>query len=163
MITGERGDIDDVKKAVAALLSGPLFVHAMEEVVTRKQNMRMPEKQVTVYEEERMQAIEYPSCQVIGLRTRYPKAATDAVLKSAVHELALEWSAIGKNEKEVTRMVELLVRATTETLEGVAGLNMKLANGPILITEEDYSPLVPHPDHPFLKSGRVMALVATYR
>lgn len=161
--TAASGDIDDVKDALAALLSGPLFVSAMEDVVVRKQNMQMPEKPVVVYTEERLQAIEYPSCQLIGLRTRYPKGGEDYGVKKAVHEIVVEWTAIAANERLVTRYVELLVRATTEVLEGKAGLDMRVQNSPILITEEDYSPLIPHPDHPFLKSGRVMTQVMTWR
>lgn len=153
------GDITDVKQALSNLIAGPHFIAALQDAVLTKRDGVMPPTSLVSFPYESLSLTRYPVCQVIGLRTAYPEAD---MVKHALHEVAIMWTAVAPTEEIVTKHVELLVRATVDLVWGVS-LDMAVANGPLLVTAEDYSPLVPARDHPFLKSGRVMVTIPTWR
>lgn len=154
-----QGDIDDVKKAIKSALQGPGFAAALSDVVTGDGDGFWPPPVAAVYQEERLSHLLFPMAEVIGYRSTF---AENDTVKATMHEIGVRWTAIGKNEAEVTKYVERLVRATTDLL-WMTDLNLQVASGPIIVFEEDYSPLVPTSEHPFVKSGLVMLRVPVWR
>lgn len=154
-----KGDIDDVKTALAAVLSGPKFIAALAAAVVEKAAGVAPSPQAAVFTEERLTQNSFPACQLVAIRTTYPD---QDMIKYGLHEIAVYWTAVATDEGTVTKHIQLLLRATVDLLWGVS-LDMAVANGPIQVLEEDYSPLVPARDVPFLKSGRVILNVPVWR
>lgn len=158
MITAAKGDADDVKRALIGLLTSPAFSQTLAALQAVRQDGFMPPLPVTVYQEERMSHIVFPMCELIVYKGSYPE---QDILKHIEYTIGLRWTAVAKDERTVTRHVEMLVRATVELLWGATlpGVN----SGPILVTEEDYSPLAPARDHPFVKSGLVLVTIPIWR
>src|SRR3954469_5463847 len=133
-----RGDANDVKNDLAVLLARPGFRAALVAACAEKQTGFLPPLPVTVYREERLSHVVFPMCELIAYRTTY---VHQDVVKAADVFIGARWTAVAKDERSVTRYIEALVRATVDLLWGVS--LPRCNSGPILVTEEDYSPLVP--------------------
>jgi hypothetical protein len=154
-----RGDPDDIKKDLALILQGPSFRTTLGGLVGDKQDGFLPLLPGAVYQEERLSHLVFPMCELIAYKTDYQRP--DDIVKYADVHIGARWTAVAKDEKTVTRYVELLVRATVDILWGIS--LPRVNSGPILVTEEDYSPMVPTVEHPYVKSGTVMLTVPIWR
>ncbi len=155
-----KGDADDIKSALARLLAGPRFLQSLSTVVSEKGDGFQPHPVAAVYQEERLSKLVFPMAELIVFRSNYTQPSE--TVKAIVHEIGVRWSAVGQTESEVTRYVEILSRATVDLL-WESDLDTDVASGPIFITSEDYSPMVPFREHPYLKSVLVMLHVPVWR
>lgn len=153
------GDAGDVKAALVRQLTGPGFVAALQALVLEKGDGVWPRLPVTVYPNERNTHDTFPMAELIAYRSTFSEETT---VKQTAHQIGVRWTDVGPTEEAVTQTIERLVRATTDLLWD-STLDTLVASGPILVTEEDYSPLMPTPLHPFVKSGLIMMTVPVYR
>ena len=154
-----RGDAGDVKAALVRQLTGQGFVAALQAVVTEKGDGLWPALPVTVYPNERTTHVVFPMAELIIYRSTF---SDDDVVKKTLHQIGVRWTDVGPTEALVTETIERLTRATTDLLWD-STLDTLVASGPILVQEEDYSPLIPTPTHPFVKSSLVMIHVPVWR
>lgn len=154
-----KGDIEDVKVAMQRALVGPGFLAALGAAVAEKGDGFWPRLQYSVYKEERLSHLVFPMAELIAYRTRY---AEDDVLKIVEHEVGVRWTDVAKNEADVTKAVERLCRATVD-LFWDGSLDTITMAGVIRILSEDYSPLVPTVEHPYVKSGVVLLTVPVFK
>lgn len=152
------GDLDDVKRDIAHLLLGPEFRNQLATVVSEKQDGFVPLFPAAVYQEERLSNNVFPSAELVGYRERFPE---HDIVKHVEIEIGVRWTAVAKDERTVTRYVELLTRTTVDLLWG--RVLPRVQGGPILVTEVDYSPLVPAVEHPYVKSSLVLITVPIWR
>jgi hypothetical protein len=152
------GDMDDIKVDLAALLKSPRFRQVMTAIVAGKQDGFMPLLPAAIYQEERLSHLVFPMAELIGYKTIHPEQ--DIVVHAENH-LGVRWTAVAKDEHTVTRYIELLTRTTVDLLWGAS--LPRVQSGPVLVTEVDYSPLVPAVDHPYMKSSLVMITVQIWR
>lgn len=155
-----KGDADDVKRALGRLLAGPKFLASLSAVVSEKGDGFQPHPVQAVYQEERLSKLVFPMAELIVFRSNYTD--NSATVKAIVHEIGVRWSAVGQTEAETTRFVEILARATVDLL-WESDLDTEISSGPIFVASEDYSPMVPFREHPYLKSVLVMIHVPVWR
>ncbi len=153
-----RGDMDDIKRDLAALLRGPTFRETLASVAGEKQDGFLPLLPAAVFEEERLSHLVFPMAELIGYRATY---AEQDIVKHIEHEIGVRWTAVARDEHTVTRYIELLTRTTVDMLWGT--VLERLDTGPILVREVDYSPLVPAAQHPYVKSSIVLITVPIWR
>ncbi len=153
------GDAHDVKRSIARMINSSLFVASLSTVCVGKGDGFWPQLPVFVFQEERLSHLVFPMAELIVYRTSY---APDEVIKQAEHTIGVRWTAVARSEHDVTETVERLVRATTDML-WVNNLDSQVQCGPIRVLTEDYSPLAPAADHPYVKSGLVMLAVPVWR
>lgn len=153
------GDADDIKRALRRYLQGPEFQTVLARIAAEKGDGFYPPLPVYIYQEERLSHLTFPMAELVVYRSVFND---DDVVKRTVHEIGIRWTAVAKDEATVTKYVERLVRATTDLL-WLSTLDTQVQSGPIVVTEEDYSPLVPSVDHPYVKSGIVMLQVPVWR
>lgn len=157
--TASPGDAEDVKRTLKRMIEGPEFIAKLASVVTTKGDGTWPTLPVTVYAEERLTHDRFPMAELIVYRSSFDD---EEWVKKTVHQIGVRWTAVGPDEVTVTRQVERLVRATTDLL-WMSNLDMLVQSGPIRVTDEDYSPLLPTATHPFVKSGLVLLHVPVWR
>lgn len=152
------GDVYDIKRELAALLSSPLFRQTLTSVVVAKQDGFMPLLPAAIFQEERLSKLVFPMAELVAYREKFVE---QDLVKHVEHDIGVRWTAVAKDERTVTRYVELLTRATVDILFGA--VLPAVDGGPILVTEVDYSPLVPAVEHPYVKSSLVMITVPVWR
>lgn len=153
-----RGTSNDVKRELALLFSGPAFIDALKTVIIEENEGNVPPLPAAILREETLAQVVFPLLELIAYRVTYPN---QDVVKYAEIELGVRWTAVAHNEATVTRHIEALVAASVNMLWGLTLPNVN--SGPILVREEDYSPLLPTPNHPFLKSAAVLITVPVWR
>lgn len=152
------GDMDDIKRDLAHLLSSPAFRTCLASVVAEKQDGFVPLLPAAVYQEERLSHLVFPMAELIGYRATFVE---QDMVKHINHEIGVRWTAVARDEHTVTRYVELLTRASVDLIFGE--VLQRVRSGPMWVTEVDYSPLVPAVDHPYMKSSLVMVTVPIWR
>lgn len=158
MANSALGDVDDVKRDLAGMLTSGAFRQAMTAIIRNKQDGFQPPLPLTVYQEERLAHLVFPMAELIAYRETI---AAQEIVKYVEHDIGIRWTAVAKDERTVTRYIEILTRATVDLLWGFS--LPRAQSGPILVKEIDYSPLVPAVDHPYVKSSIVMITVPTWR
>lgn len=155
-----KGAAIDVKRELALLLQGPAFGDQLARVVAERGEGLTPPIPLpsSIYREETLAHMQFPMVELIAYRVNYPD--NDVVVHAHV-EIGVRWTAVAADEKTVTRHVEQLVETTVALLWGLTLPNVN--SGPILIREEDYSPLLPTTNHPFMKSAAVLITVPIWR
>jgi len=159
-----RGDIEDVKHELAILLVSASFAAALADVDAEKATTRATPVPKVIYESERLtlSGQGFPVGELLGKRTTY--SSSDAELKTALHEVDILWTQNGDNELVITQDLERLVRATRDLLwppTGPISLHA-LASGPIELIAEEYTALMPNPQHgPFIKGSATTIRVLT--
>ena len=153
------GDADSVKRDIAGLLNGPQFRAALAASVSTNSDGFMPPLPAAIFQEERLSKLVFPMAELIVFRESFPD--TDTTVKAAEIEIGVRWTAVAKDERTVTRYVEVLASVTVDLLFGI-GLQRTMS-GPIIVREVDYSPMVPTADHPYVKSALVLIMVPTWR
>lgn len=152
------GDMDDIKRDLAHLLGSPQFRTTLAAVVAEKQDGFVPLLPAAVYQEERLSHLVFPMAELIGYKANVME---QDIVKHIEHHVGVRWTAVAKDEHTVTRYIELLTRTTVDMLWGQ--VLARVQSGPMLVTEVDYSPLVPAVDHPYMKSSLVMVTVPIWR
>lgn len=154
------GDSDSVKRDVANLLKGPKFIAALAASVTSNQDGFLPPIPSAIYQEERLSKLVFPMAELIVFRENYPETDYTTV-KAADIELGIRWTAVAKDEKTVTRYVEVLASVTVDVLWDT--ILPRVQSGPVKVKEVDFSPMVPTAEHPYVKSALVLVSVQTWR
>lgn len=169
-VQAPRGDIYDVKKAIATALTPDRLTTALLAALSAKLGDQTPPSlaNLMVLEYERLVALQYPLLELVAYSTAYE--GNESMVKMGRHRVGCRWSTLEATEELATRAIELLCRATVDILwseaDGLmAGLlaDAGLNAGPVTIVEEDYSPLLPNQNGVFMKSGVVILEVTTYR
>lgn len=167
-----RGDIADTKEALKAVLAGQSYLDAVSAVIAEKSlkildvpnpfALRAP----AVFLEETLTRNLFPFCELLAYQTVYLDDE-DTMVKMAKHRIGIRWTALEKNERAATLSAEILCTATVELLWNpfMASLlsDTGLNAGPVVIVEEDFSPLLPDPNKAFMKGGVVIVEITTYR
>lgn len=162
-----KGDIQDVAAELKLQFASSAFLTVLAAVDAEKglTDTAVTPGPATVNDFEAMDVsgLGYPVLEIIGRRTTYDE--TDEVAKDATHELELNWTVVGDDEKTITRQVQNLARATVDFLwpeTGPRGL-ATLGSAPVLFVSEDYSDLMPATAHPFVKGSTTRIQVKTLR
>lgn len=158
-----KGDIEDVKHAVAMRLSGPTLLAVLSAVDTEKGAATPTPGPTAVYEGEKANPSEvgFPICEVIGHRTTY--ADVDEVTKTATHELEITWTQVGDDELAITTHLERLVRATRDLFWPATGpiVLPEVNSQPVQLLSEEYTALMPARLQPFVKASATVLHVTT--
>lgn len=158
-----KGDIQDVKHELALLLASSQFTTVLTAIDAEKGVASPTPGPTAVHEGEKANtdAVGYPVCEVIGIRTLY--GTVDQQTKEAMHEISIAWTQCGDDELTVTAQLERLVRATRDLFwpAGGAGILVALASQPIAIVSEEYSELLPARDQSFVKGSATVVHVIT--
>lgn len=152
------GDADDIKRDLAFYLMSPAFQQQLAATCNEKQDGFIPPMPAAIYQEERLSHLVFPMAELIAYRESFVK---QDIVKWVNFEIGVRWTAVAKDERTVTRYVELLTRTTVDLLWGFS--LPRVQSGPLEIREVDYSPLVPAVDHPYVKSSLVMVTVPIWR
>ncbi len=154
------GDIEDAKHQIAQLILASTFAAALAAVDAEKGSAVATPIAASVYEGSKQvkNGQGYPVCEVIGHKTEYDPADQEA--KSATHEIGVYWTQIGDDELTITTQLERLVRATRDVCWN-AGLEA-IASAPVEVVTEEYGPLLPGRDGPFVKGSQTILRVRTY-
>src|SRR4051812_20991160 len=110
------GDADSVKRDIAGLLIGPKFRQALAASVNSNQDGFMPPLPAAVYQEERLSKLVFPLAELIVYREGFPEP--EATVKHSEVEVGIRWTAVAKDERTVTRYVEVLASVTVDLLWG---------------------------------------------
>lgn len=166
MPDNNRGDVDDLKNALQVILQGPRFLASLGTIIAQKQSgIEIPERPI-VYTYERLTKSSFPMCELLAYRGRYK---VDTMVKDVDYSIGIRWSIIDATEEIATRSVELLIAATVDVLWDDSGTHsglfadFNIGAGPVRVIEEDYAPMIPTPDHAFLKSATLVISVNTWR
>ena len=154
----DLGDVDDVKEAIARLLRGPAFLAKLTEIVVKKGDGIWPPLPADVHEYEQLTLQNFPAAELIAYRSSF----SGEMIVQAEHDIGIRWTVVGTSEQIVTLHVERLVRTTSDLLWNET-LDTRVNCGPITVSEEDYSPIVPTARHPFMKSGVTLIRVPVWR
>ena len=165
------GDITDIKQALNLILSSDKFSQMVASIVAEKQAYipgcpnPLANRPATVYSNERLTKLIFPMAELLAHQTVYPQL--DTMVKQGCQRVGIRWTVLEKNEETATLAVEILVRATVDLLWNPrnAGLlaDTLLNAGPLIITEEDYAPLLPDAKGAFQKSAIVLVDITTWR
>jgi hypothetical protein len=159
------GDLEDVKREIAAALRGAPFLTVLAAVDAEKPGTIVTPGPAAIFEGEiasgRLSASGYPVAEVIGLKTTYDPESQQS--KLATHELSILWTQAGDDELTITTHLERLVRATRDFFWPATGpvIVQALASAPIAIVSEEYTALLPSRDHPFVKGSSTLLQVQT--
>lgn len=153
------GDSDSVKRDIANLLQGPKFRDALAASVSSNGDGFMPPLPAAIYQEERLSKLVFPMAELIVYKENYPEP--ESTVKHAEMEIGVRWTAVAKDEKTVTRYVEILASVCVDVMWGIT--LQRVQSGPVLVREVDYSPMVPTAEHPYVKSALVLLAVDTWR
>lgn len=153
------GDMEDAKHEVALQMASPAFATVLAGVDAEKGGAMTTPPPAAVFEGAK--AIKtgqgYPVCEVIGLRTLYDEPSQQT--KEATHEIGIYWTHVGDDEMTIQTQVERLVRATRDLLWNA--LATLIASEPIEVVSEEYAPLMPAADHPFVKASETVIRLRT--
>lgn len=153
------GDADSVKIDLAGLLNGPAFRTALADCVNSNGDGFMPQLPAAVYQYERLSKLVFPMAELIVYKENYPESETTVL--HAMIEIGVRWTAVAKDERTVTRYVEVLAATTVKLLHNK--VLQRVQGAPMVVREVDYSPLVPTAEHPYVKSALVLVGVETWR
>lgn len=166
-----KGDIIDAKQVLKTALLSVVFTDSIATLLAEKAlfGLTVPNpiaiRGVTVYTNERLTKLLFPMCELLGYNTTYP--SPDSSMKEAKHKIGLRWTVLEKDEETATLAAELLCIATVNMFwnEENDGLlqDTTLNAAPVVVTEEDYSPLLPDSKGAFLKGGVVIMELTTLR
>lgn len=151
--------MDDVKRVLKRMIDGPGFTEALSSAVVEKGDGYWPRLPAVVYENERLTHTSFPMAELLSYQSTF---SDDDVVKKTRHRIGIRWTVACDTEAAATRDVERLVRATTDML-WCSNLDTRVQSGPILVEEEDYSPIIATPQHPFVKSATVILNVPVWR
>lgn len=151
------GDIETVKKGIAAALGSSAFTDVLAAVNAEQGDGYTTPPPSVIYPYERAVPETYPAIELQGLTSTYN---VDDDVKAVTHRIAVVVTQVGDNEQSITTDIERLVRAIRDLLfRSVLDAQRGLA--PILIESENYSALTPNPKTGALVKGGMVVLSAT--
>lgn len=158
-----RGDIQDVKQAIAQALRSQSFLNVLAAVDAEKVVAMATPGPTQVFEGAKVVKTDqgFPVAEVIGVTTTYD--ATTEQAKVAVHEIQVIWTHVGDDELTITAQLERLVRATRDLFwppEGPVVLP-NVASAPLQLVREEYTALMQGLAHPFVQASGTTMQVPT--
>jgi hypothetical protein len=154
-----RGDLEDVKAAIADWLRSSRLADKLTAIDVEKNDGLQSEPFKFVYDYERALPEGWPAAMLLGLNSAY---SDETEAKDSVIQVEVALAVVGSDESVVTRQLQRLTRAVRDLLWG-SPLDGSVQMAPIMVTGEDYGMLVPGVDGTgaLMKAAKVRLAIRT--